>query len=87
VSITERNDGEAENMREDVTRLADVAPIVPPESRALAEAETARMVAALRRLDEADWSRPTDNTLWDVRAMAGHVLGMTETFSGLRKLV
>ena len=87
MSITERNDGEAENMREDVTRLADVAPIVPPESRVLAEAETGRMVAALRRVDAADWSRPTDNTLWDVRAMAGHVLGMTETFSGLGKLV
>ena len=88
MSITERSDGEAEKMREDVTttRLADVAPIVPPESRALAEAETARMVTALRGLDASDWSRPTDNTLWDVRAMAGHVLGMTETFSGLRKL-
>ena len=66
-----------------ITRLEDVAPIAPPATKALAEAETARMVAALRQLDAADWTRQTDNTLWDVRAMAGHVLGMTETFSGL----
>ena len=43
------------------------------------------MVAALRALDAEDWTRPTDCPRWDVRAMAGHVLGMTETFTGLRK--
>jgi uncharacterized protein (TIGR03083 family) len=88
MSITEHPDGKAEQMSEDVTttRFEDVAPIAPPETKALAEAETARIVSALRRLDAADWRRQTDNTLWDVRAMAGHVLGMTETFSGLRKM-
>ena len=54
-----------------------------PRRPALAEAEVARMVAALRSLDADDWTRPTDCPRWDVRAMAGHVLGMTETFSGL----
>ena len=88
MSITGPPDEKVQDMSNDVTtiRLEDVTPIVPPESRALAEAETARMAAALRRLDAADWTRQTDNTLWDVRAMAGHVLGMTETFSGLGKL-
>lgn len=88
MSITEHPDGKAEKMSEGVTtiRLEDVPPVAPPETRALAEAETARMVAALRRLDAEEWTRPTDNTLWDVRAMAGHVLGMTETFSGLAKM-
>ena len=37
------------------------------------------------RWTPTDWTRPTDCPLWDVRAMAGHVLGMTETFSGLGK--
>jgi uncharacterized protein (TIGR03083 family) len=86
VSITGETDPKATTMDDTTTRLEDVPPIRPPESRGLAEAETARMVAALRRLDADDWTRQTDNTLWDVRAMAGHVLGMTETFSGLGKL-
>jgi uncharacterized protein (TIGR03083 family) len=89
VSITPATDSKATTMDQDanpLTRLEDVLPIAPPETKALAEAETARMVAALRRLDAADWAMQTDNTLWDVRAMAGHVLGMTETFSGLGNL-
>jgi len=87
VSITQHPDGKAQMMSDvTTTRLEDVTAIRPPESEALAKAETARMVSALRQLDAADWTRPTDNTLWDVRAMAGHVLGMTETFSGLGRL-
>ena len=89
MSTNPTTDPRATTMSDDetTTRLEDVAPIAPPATKALAEAETARMVAALRQLDPTDWTRPTDNTLWDVRAMAGHVLGMTETFSGLGKLV
>jgi uncharacterized protein (TIGR03083 family) len=90
VSITRDTDPKAAKMIDDdatPTRLEDVPPVVRPESRALAEAETGRMVSALRRLDAEDWTRQTDNTLWDVRAMAGHVLGMTETFSGVGKLL
>jgi uncharacterized protein (TIGR03083 family) len=68
------------------TDVADVRPIAQPEAKALAEAEVARMVAALRTLDAEDWNRPTDCSLWDVRAMAGHVLGMTKTFTGFRRL-
>ena len=81
---TEATTNKAETVT--ITRLEDVPPIQRPESRVLAEAETARMASALRRLDAADWTHATDNTLWDVRAMAGHVVGMTETFSGLGKL-
>ena len=42
--------------------------------------------AALARTP-SDWAVPTDCPAWDVRAMAGHVLGMTETFTGLRRMV
>ncbi|MGI5131394.1 maleylpyruvate isomerase family mycothiol-dependent enzyme [Pseudonocardia sp. CA-107938] len=64
-------------------RTEDHRPIERPEAARLGAAETARMVALLRDLDTADWSRPTDCSLWDVRAMAGHVLGMTESFSSV----
>jgi uncharacterized protein (TIGR03083 family) len=65
------------------TDMADVLPIERPEATTLAEDEVSRMVTALQALDADDWTRPTDCPLWDVRAMAGHVLGMTETFTGL----
>lgn len=67
-----------------ITDVGEVRPIERPESIPRAETETARMVAMLRSLDEADWSAATDCPDWDVRAMAGHVLGMTQTFSSLR---
>jgi uncharacterized protein (TIGR03083 family) len=70
---------------ETLTEIGDIQPITRPESVVLAQAETARMAAMLRSLSPADWTAPTDCPAWDVRAMAGHVLGMTETFSGLRR--
>ena len=66
-----------------ITSVEEVPAIERPESIRLAETESARMGAALRRLDDDAWSAPTDCTLWDVRDMAGHVLGMVETFSSL----
>ena len=66
--------------------VASIPTLERPEATRLAEAEVARMVEALEALDDDDWSRPTANHLWDVRAMAGHVLGMTETFTSLRRL-
>lgn len=44
----------------------------------LAAAEYDRFVAAVDALAPDDWARPTDNHLWDVKAMVGHVLGMME---------
>jgi uncharacterized protein (TIGR03083 family) len=66
--------------------IGDVRPITRPETVVLAEAETARMVALLRSLAPEEWALPTDCPAWDVRAMAGHVLGMTEGFMGLRRM-
>ncbi|HEY2194300.1 MAG TPA: maleylpyruvate isomerase family mycothiol-dependent enzyme [Actinomycetospora sp.] len=69
--------------RGDVTRVEDHRPTARPETVELARTETSRMVAQLRDLRRPDWARPTDCTAWDVRALAGHVLGMTETFTSL----
>lgn len=52
-----------------------------------AATETIRMADALRKLDDGDWTKPTCCPPWDVRALAGHVLGMTETFTGLGRFV
>lgn len=67
--------------------VATIRPIARPESVDLAAAESAWMVALLRSLTPDEWTHPTDCPKWDVRAMAGHVLGMTETFTGLRRMV
>jgi uncharacterized protein (TIGR03083 family) len=66
--------------------VEDVPEIAPPESVRLAAAETARMHALLAALDTDEWRRPTDCPAWDVRALAGHVLGMTEGFTSLRRM-
>jgi uncharacterized protein (TIGR03083 family) len=66
------------------TSIEAVAVLARPEATAVAAAETAAMADMLRSLSDAEWAAPTDCPAWDVRAMAGHVLGMTETFSSLR---
>jgi uncharacterized protein (TIGR03083 family) len=49
-----------------------------PSARRLAAEEYDLFPALLRTLAPADWTRPTDCPGWDVRAVAGHVLGMAE---------
>lgn len=56
------------------------------EARALATTENERIVELLASLAENDWRKPTDCTGWDVRAMAGHVLGAMEGFSSFSRL-
>ncbi len=55
------------------------------EAMDLAEVEFTRMIALLQALEDPDWSRPTVCELWDVRAMATHVLGMAEAQASLRQ--
>jgi uncharacterized protein (TIGR03083 family) len=53
----------------------------------LAATEYDRFAVQLRALGPAEWSRPTDCPAWDVRAMAGHVLGMAEMVAKVRQFV
>jgi uncharacterized protein (TIGR03083 family) len=62
------------------------------EAMRITAVEFDRMLAALRELDGADWTKQTDNDQWDVRAMVLHVLGaaeangsLTENFGQLRR--
>ena len=57
------------------------------EAMRLAATEFDRMVEVLRHLDEPDWRRPTVCDLWDVRAMAAHVLGMAEGQASVRQFL
>ncbi len=49
----------------------------------LAEAEYARVSELLTRLQPEHWTTPTRCPGWDVRAMAGHMLGMTQMAASL----
>src|SRR5215207_1566474 len=53
----------------------------------LAATEYDRFTDLLRTLGPDDWARPTDCPDWDVRAMAGHALGMAQMVAAVRSLV
>jgi len=50
----------------------------PRLAMGLAATEYQRVISTLEQLSPADWGQPTDCPGWDVRAMAGHMLGMAE---------
>ena len=65
------------------TAVGAIRRIERPECTALARQEFDRIGELLSSLDDADWSLPTDCPHRDIRAVAGHVLGMAQTFSSL----
>ena len=69
------------------TDISDISPITRAEAEPLAAEEYARLVAQLRSLADDDWAKPTDCPLWDVRAMAGHNVGMMADFASFRSLM
>jgi uncharacterized protein (TIGR03083 family) len=72
-------------MRTPTTTPALAVPLGHREAMGLAETEFGRMVAQLRSLSPDDWEVPTVCQLWDVRAMATHVLGMAESQASFRQ--
>lgn len=51
----------------------------------LAATEYQRVSATLSGLNAQDWVRETDCPGWDVRAVAGHILGMAEMAASIRE--
>ncbi|MEY2566286.1 MAG: hypothetical protein QOE35_815 [Actinomycetota bacterium] len=49
------------------------------EAMGLAATEYDRLIAVVDKLGPDDWHQQTDNDLWDVRAMLGHVLGTMDS--------
>ncbi|MGD8202188.1 maleylpyruvate isomerase family mycothiol-dependent enzyme [Ornithinimicrobium sp. W1679] len=56
-------------------------------ARRLATTEYDRVGDLLERLTPEQWATPTDCPGWDVRAMAGHMLGMMQAVASRRELV
>ena len=54
---------------------------------ALAATEYDKVAALLAGLTSEQWTAPTDCPAWDVRAMAGHMLGMAQMAASLREMV
>lgn len=65
------------------------APRKPALDRATAKrlmtTEYTRVVDQLKTLTVADWSTPTCNTGWDVRALVAHMLGMVAMAASVRE--
>ncbi len=72
-------------MNDTITPVEEVPAISRSEGGRLAATENQRALDQLRSLSAADWSAPTDCPGWDVRAMAGHVTGMTAGFTSYRR--
>ena len=71
------------------TRTIDVAAIPPlghDEAMRLAAAEYERFLDVVRNLRPEDWTKPTDCTEWDVRAMVGHNLGNFEAAASIKEM-
>jgi uncharacterized protein (TIGR03083 family) len=68
------------------TPVDTIQPINRSSTETMACTEYTRMTSQLRSLSAADWAKPTDCPLWDVRAVAGHNLGMIATFTGFRPM-
>jgi uncharacterized protein (TIGR03083 family) len=69
------------------TDVSTIQPITRADTEQLAAAEYGRFAEQLRSLSGDDWARPTDCPLWDVRAMAGHSVGMMADFTSFRTLM
>ena len=70
-----------------MTSVETIPPITRAEAEVLATNEYVRLVEQLRTLAGDDWVQPTDCPEWDVRAMAGHNVGMMADFTSLRSVM
>lgn len=67
--------------------VATIPTIGHDEAMRLAEGEYDRFVESVRALRPDDWAKPTDCTLWDVRALVGHTLGNVEAAASVPEMV
>lgn len=68
-----------------VCDVATITRIDHTEAMAIAAVENAKFGDQLRSLDDADWTQPTDCPLWDVRALAAHVVGSAAGQASIRE--
>ncbi len=68
----------------DVTTIPRIA---HDEAMRIAAMENAKFAGLLRSFEPGDWTRPTDCALWDVRALAAHVVGSAAGQASPREFV
>jgi uncharacterized protein (TIGR03083 family) len=61
--------------------------IAHDEAMQIAAVENARFADLLRRFEPDDWAKPTDCVLWDVQALAAHVVGSAAGQASPREFV
>lgn len=71
----------------EIVAVEAIAPLSRSEASHLASTEYARLAGQLRAVPGDGWARPTDCPAWDVRAVAGHCVGMLSDFTSLRAMV
>jgi uncharacterized protein (TIGR03083 family) len=74
-------------MNETIVSVSDIPALGRAEAAVLAAAENERIVELVRSLTGDDWSRPTDCSDWDVRALTSHVVGGMEFNMSVREFV
>lgn len=67
--------------------VESISPLTRTEAKKLAATEYQRLVDLLRSLEPDDWIRPTECSGWDVRAMAGHCVGMLSDYTSWTAMV
>jgi uncharacterized protein (TIGR03083 family) len=70
-----------------VIPVDSIRPITRSEAHGLAATENQRVLELVRSMSDDDWSKPTDCPAWDVRALAGHILGGMEGFCSFGGLI
>ncbi len=74
-------------MNTTATRVQDIRPLERGEAMTFAADEFGRWLDILRGLSPEDWAAATECKPWDVRAMACHVLGATESHASIREML
>lgn len=76
-------DIETRSARETLPGL-QIPPLGHEEGYQMGLAELKAFLALAESLDEADWSKPTACTLWDVRQIVAHLAGAAECFTSFK---
>lgn len=74
-------------MSSTTTDVTTIPAIDHDEAMAMATVEYDRFLDLVRSLADDDWTKPTDCSLWDVRAMVGHNLGNIEAAASVVETV
>ena len=65
------------------TNAREIPPITPDRVAEVATAELEASIALLERLDDHDWTRPTDCAGWTVHDLVAHLVGQYQAAASL----